>query len=393
MLTIIKDFLQQKVATYRDLEQRWRVGLMMGVIALAFLVLSPLIFPAVKGMISNPNIDVLGEMVKVVPSYFAEGKDKGEAFASTSSLEQDYKEVNVASKRAQRMRTASDSLSRISGGASSPFGQAGEYFMPQIIKTANVSIMVNDVEVGMAGLESLTLANFGIITSQNLTVAQQSRGSRYGNLVVRVPQDRLSLFLKEAGKLGKVTNQSQNGQDVSGEMVDLKSRVKNLKAEEKALQKIMTRSGKIPYILEVSRELARVRGQIEQGQGRLNHLKQQVSYSTVNISLSEKYVAPASGKPSFLTLMANTLTDAMEGLYKVGVATFQCLIWFGIFFLPILMVIVFMLRLVWMMIFRAWNAIPKREPKIPASNSVVSKSAESEDKDDEETDKTDKKTD
>jgi hypothetical protein len=197
---------------------------------------------------------------------------------------------------------------------------------------------VDRIDQAMNQLEALVFRNSGLITNQTLTVAEYGSGYRSGNLEVRVPQTKLDSFLDELAKSGKVLSLQVTGQDVGAEIVDTESRIKNLKAEEVALQAIMKRAGKIPEVLEVSRELARVRGEIEQAQGRVNYLRQQVAYSTVRISLSEEAVStPADTKSDWGTVIENAFKRATNALDDVVRAALSAGVWFVIFLLPMLL--------------------------------------------------------
>ena len=78
------------------------------------------------------------------------------------------------------------------------------------------------------------------------------------------------------------------GEDVTGEAVDIESRLRNKRAEERQYLDIMNRANRINDIMTVSNELYRVRGEIEQMQGRLGYLKKSSAMSTINLTLNEK---------------------------------------------------------------------------------------------------------
>ncbi len=331
----------------RKLDRRWQVVILIFAIVFCLSVMS-----LMAGRLAPGGAMAVLDDLRLKAEGYAEGQELVYEPQQLYENERKQKEMSLAAGAAK-----DEYRSRAASPAPLHSQQAAEYFQPMIIKTANVSLTVKDVEAGMQKLENLATSNFGIITSQNLTAMSQGQGPRYGSLTVRVPSDKLSGFLEQLREIGKVTSQSQNGQDVSGEAVDLESRIKNLKAEEQALQGIMTRSGKIPHVLEVSRELARVRGEIESAQGRLNYLKHQVSYSTITLNITEEFIAPATGKPSFITVMANTFTQALEGLYNVGVASLQFIIWLLVLWLPILGVLALLTRVAWEVLRRAWHSV------------------------------------
>lgn len=259
--------------------------------------------------------------------------------------------------------------------------QPTNLFQPQIIKTATVSIKVDNIETEMKTLNGLILKYNGLITNQNLSLAEAGAGYRSGSLEVRIPQAQLDNFLSESGHIGKILSQQVTGQDVGAEIVDNQSRIKNLKAQEEALQAIMKRAGKIPEVLEVSQELARVRGEIEQAQGRVNYLKQQVSYSTVHINLSEEnLITPNSSKTDFGTMMENTYKNALNALDDLSRGLVNLGIWFVVFFLPIILAVFGILYLIYKLLKSAFlNCCKKRkEAKSKAAESAEANKNEAE---------------
>src|SRR4029079_8097859 len=75
------------------------------------------------------------------------------------------------------------------------------------------------------------------------------------------------------------------GQDVAEEIMELEGRVNNKKALESQFIEIMKRAGTVEAALNVQRELANVRTEIEKLEGRRRFLENQASLSTINITL------------------------------------------------------------------------------------------------------------
>lgn len=221
---------------------------------------------------------------------------------------------------------------------------AAESFAPQLIKTAQLSLSVLSVQEAMATLEALTQQTGGMVTHQSLSVSSDGRSYRQGRLEVRIPQAELEPFVNQLTDVGTVINQQVTGRDVSAELVDDSARLKNLRAEEAALQGIMNRAGKIPEVLEVARELARVRGAIESTQGRLNYLKQQVAFSTVTLNLTEENLTtPDATKAGLDVVISNTFKQAVNALDELVRATVRTAIWLGVYLLPVLLVLFLLL--------------------------------------------------
>jgi hypothetical protein len=166
-----------------------------------------------------------------------------------------------------------------------------------------------------------------------------------GTWTVRVPAVRFPAFAEAVTRLGEPLRNRTDAQDVTEQFVDLEARLKNKRAEEEQLQKILRESaGKLTEVLEVSKELFRVRGEIEQVQGRLQKLTDLTELSTVTVSLRERrdYVPPQS--PSFGTAIGRTFRDSAGLLVDFG----QWLVLFAVAVVPWLPVIVLILGAGWL---------------------------------------------
>ncbi|MBY0403306.1 MAG: DUF4349 domain-containing protein [Cyanobacteria bacterium] len=247
-----------------------------------------------------------------------------------------------------------------------------QLFKPQIIKTATVTLRVENIEKAMKGFDQLVNRYQGIITNQSMTIASEGSNYRGGRLEVRIPQDQLENFLNEVPTHAKVLSQEITGEDVGAEIVDQEARIRNLQAQEAALQVIMKRTGKIIEVLEVSKELGRVRGEIEEAQSRVAYLKQQVAYSTVTLTLSENTLStPESTKTGWDTLLSNAFKNALNALDDLlrGILTLG--VWLGVYGLPILLILAavlsgmgWILKGFWCLLFRKTSKQPFQDPSL-----------------------------
>lgn len=110
--------------------------------------------------------------------------------------------------------------------------------------------------------------------------------SREATLTFRIPAEKFDATMNALAKLGDVRQRSFSSSDVTDQWVDLDARVRNLKLEEQRLLAILAKAGDVSDLLEVERELARVRGEAEQIEGQLRRLNDQVALSTIELGLS-----------------------------------------------------------------------------------------------------------
>ena len=107
--------------------------------------------------------------------------------------------------------------------------------------------------------------------------------------MIKVVPENLDRFLQKARSLGELKNQTLGTEDVTKTYFDTDARLRNAKRmEERLLDMLQKKTGKVSDLLQVEKELGRVREQIEQMQGELKYYDALVQYATVTISLAEK---------------------------------------------------------------------------------------------------------
>src|SRR5438552_4336968 len=106
---------------------------------------------------------------------------------------------------------------------------------------------------------------------------------------VKVLQENLDSFLKKIRGLGELKNQTLGTEDVTKAYFDADARLKNARVmEQRLIDMLKTKTGKVSDLLQVEKELGRVRGEIEKMQGDLKYWDSQVQFATAAISLAEK---------------------------------------------------------------------------------------------------------
>jgi len=190
--------------------------------------------------------------------------------------------------------------------------------MPRkIIRDGEISLVIKAYEPARRAIESMVEKSRGYIASSNV---QHSLGQvSSATLVIRIPSRRFPGILKALGQLGVVQRESTNSKDITEQYYDLKARLSNArKLEKRFLDLLEKHTAKITDLLQVERELARVRGQIEVFQGKLRLFDNLVDLSKITISLSiqQKYTPPKP--PSLVNDMGRVLDDSLDTMKAFG---------------------------------------------------------------------------
>lgn len=172
--------------------------------------------------------------------------------------------------------------------AQSQWSQAASYDVISrlIIRTGQASIEVDSLEPSMAELRRIVQRTGGFVADASV---QSGRNQvRSATLQVKLPAPRFDELTQALEPLGKLQFVNVSAEDVSEEFVDLTARVANgRRLEDRLVELLRTRTGKLQDVLSVERELARVREEIERMEGRLRFLKTSAQLSTLSVNLYE----------------------------------------------------------------------------------------------------------
>jgi len=165
----------------------------------------------------------------------------------------------------------------------------------KIIYSSGLKIKVKDVVKAIDEIKALTKKNKGYIGSSS--VEKDENENKSGEIIVRVPPAKLEDAISQFKKLGEVIEDSMTGEDITKDYYDLQSRLANSKKFEARLIKLLeTKTTKVSDLLEVERELARIRAEIESFQGQIRYYNNLVGMATITVNLYEEGVTlPARG--------------------------------------------------------------------------------------------------
>jgi len=119
-------------------------------------------------------------------------------------------------------------------------------------------------------------------------IASESRDDRTVSVSMRVPEPKLDVALDSLSELGTVTSRSVSSQDVTEETIDVEARIQSLTAERDQLRALVQRASGLGDIFTIDRELARVQGEIDSLQHRLEHLRNSSALAELNAEFKKR---------------------------------------------------------------------------------------------------------
>ena len=234
---------------------------------------------------------------------------------------------------------------------------------PMIVRTAAVELTVQDFDKARSHLDEILARHRGYLGG--LQISTPSNQGRVLNGVLRIPVGQMDSALAALKNLGHVDSESQKGEEVTAQYIDLQARLANARHTEQRLTEVLQqRTGKLSDVLAVETEIARVRGEIESMEAERKSLATQVAFATLNVTLTEEY------KPQLQTVPPSTFrqfrNSAVEGYQTMAagvIALVNTLLYYGPSMLLWAALAVLPARFVW----RRLTAKPAHGPSGAAS--------------------------
>lgn len=151
-----------------------------------------------------------------------------------------------------------------------------------IIKTGYVRLSVSNITSAYQQLINLALSFKGYVYG--------SKGYEGGVTVeLRIPSSRFEEAMLAVQQIGRVESISISTQDVTEQIIDLRSRLNASRALESRLLQLLNRAVTVDDVLKIEEQLARVRADIERMDAQLKGLMGRVEYASITIELSVRY--------------------------------------------------------------------------------------------------------
>ncbi|MBN2327688.1 MAG: DUF4349 domain-containing protein [Candidatus Omnitrophica bacterium] len=208
----------------------------------------------------------------------------------------------------------------------------------KIIRNADMLVEVEQLADAQSAVERI-VSEAGGLTAQ-LTLREKEKPP-WAQYTLWIPAERLDAVLEECKKLGEVQHLESAIQDITEQYFDQETRIRNLQRQEERLLKLFERDAvKMEELLKVEQEIARVRTEIEQMQGRQRLWDRQIQFSTLTLNLrqipEEKPIAESKPKDVF-TPLRRAFQDAVAVMmYSLSLMT-KLLSWifsFAVFAVP-----------------------------------------------------------
>ena len=204
----------------------------------------------------------------------------------------------------------------------------------KVILTASVALRVdvkstgkgadkdNDAQVAAVATAA---GNVRALTGSQGYLQASSGGGTAVTVVLRVaPGDYDGVFTQLAN-LGTITSRQEKADDVTGQLVDLTSRMKTMQASVDRIRVLLAQAAKIPDIIAIESELTQREADLESLESQQKAMSDQVALSTITVQISSRLTGvpvppppapPAAAKTGFVAGLDGGW-HALKGFVKV----------------------------------------------------------------------------
>lgn len=209
----------------------------------------------------------------------------------------------------------------------------------KIIKNADLILEVSSPNDVQGAISSIAALNGGfVVTSETKQIENADPAKRRleVKLIARVAATHFDSAVTSIEKLAtSVIHRSISGNDVTEEFIDLEARIRTQKALELQFIQIMKQAGRISDAMEVQRQIADVRTEIEKLEGRKRFLDNRASLSTITVELRTPVVIAVS-----TSSFGRSLRESVSQSVDIGSTIVLGLTHFFIVMIPILVLII-----------------------------------------------------
>ena len=199
----------------------------------------------------------------------------------------------------------------------------------KIIRDAEITIDVENPEKSYENILTYLTSLGGYETSRNVSSYGDNNYRSADTATLKVPTDKLDLFLSELKKEGDIKNSYISSSDITDQYYDSMIRLETLEKTLENYYRFLENAKDVEEQLQVTRYINDVTREIEQLKGSLTRWDSLVNYSTVTLYLYRPYEAPVEERViEWSSLSVDDMLWLMSsGFVKVCSTIFSLIQW------------------------------------------------------------------
>ncbi|MCM2422217.1 DUF4349 domain-containing protein [Streptomyces sp. RKAG293] len=236
--------------------------------------------------------------------------------ASGSSNDSKADKAAAAPQQADA-RGAADAPSAAPGTAKGATTKTPAPSQNYVVRTATLSVEAKDgVAAALVSARTLVTGAGGYIGDEN--TSRDGQGLEHSTITLRVPPESYDKVLNDLAGLGRLIERKVSTEDVTGQVVDVESRIRSQQASLARVRELMNRTTQLSDVVTLEGELSTREANLEALQAQQASLKERTNLATVSLVLSEPE-HPASAPPKkddgFWESVGNALGTGWHAFY------------------------------------------------------------------------------
>ena len=187
----------------------------------------------------------------------------------------------------------------------------------KIIKTAFLKLEVKNFKAysGMVHQSAVKFGGYIANEEQN-----QSDEKIESIISIKVPVDQFELMMDQLpSNVEKIIEKKITTEDVTGEVVDIKSRLQARQQMRLKYLEFLKQSKNMEDVLKVQSEINDIQEEIEAASGRINYLSHQSALSTINLTFYQPFEGynPTNDQPGFFTRSITAFKSGFNSITEI----------------------------------------------------------------------------
>lgn len=230
----------------------------------------------------------------------------------------------------------------------------------KVIVNIHLNFETTEFDKAIESLTNIVGKNKAYVEYSNISYSQyySNKGYREGDYSIRVPKAAVEAFRKDLSGLGNMISENVSKVDASKQYRDTAARLKVVEAKEERLLSLLSKAEKIEDIIALENQLTDTIYEKEQLKGGLQHIDDQVDYSSFYINILE--VARLSNLETVETSFGTKLKNAIGESLSSFVDTLQELVLTIIYIIPSLLAFALIAYPIYWVFKKTRRAIKKR---------------------------------
>ena len=196
----------------------------------------------------------------------------------------------------------------------------------KLVYTCNINMETLEFTKTVSTLKELIKKYDGFIESETQSDAsdgwyyssyEKTSGTLSEYVVVRIPTDKYNSFLDDLDGTGKITEKSQNVENITKQYNNTATTIKSLETQEARLLEMMEQAETIEDMLYIEDRLSDVQNELAMYKNELSEMDTDVQYSTVTLTINEVLEYTRTQVPvktsTFMDRLKNTLRNTWSG--------------------------------------------------------------------------------